>query len=130
MFPTYFEKFYFSNSIMATMLDLTFLGVVVALLAVIAGWFMSQKEPEKIEAPPSKDVSEPEAKTVKPSKAGLPAKKTQIKVGAHPNMLCAFKGHTGEDSIPRFHEGSQSRSTAPKIACSFLTTEAWVQEGS
>jgi len=93
-----FKKLLFEFG-MATTLDLTFVGVVIALLAVIAGWFMTQKEPEKVAAPPPKDVSKPEEKTVKPSKAGLPAKKNQIKVGSHPNMLCAFKGHTGEHSL-------------------------------
>ena len=98
---------------MATTLDLTFVGVVVALLAVIAGWFMTQKKPEKVAAPPPKDVPEPEAKTVKPSKAGLPAKKTQLKVGAHPNMLCAFKGHTGEHSHTLLPRKIPARSRGP-----------------
>ncbi|KAJ1478487.1 hypothetical protein T484DRAFT_1817497 [Baffinella frigidus] len=77
---------------------LALIGVVVALLAVIAGWFMTQKKPEKVAAPPPKEDPEPEEKKSKPGKgaAGLAAKKKETKPGSHPNMLCAFKGHTGD----------------------------------
>mmetsp|Transcript_50291 Transcript_50291/g.118346 ORF Transcript_50291/g.118346 Transcript_50291/m.118346 type:complete len:412 (-) Transcript_50291:178-1413(-) len=88
-------------------MDTTILAVVLALLAVVVGWFfMSNKSDEKGKPPAEEKKPEPAPKKeqAKPKAAESKAtgKKGAKKETGHPQCLCMFKGHTDNLTCLRF----------------------------